>query len=144
MVVDARSFGKGGNLVHADVLRQTNGHQVAGFFNSLAQRHQPVKLFGIVFRFPAFLSGSLVKHKRCVQNQIRRRITVFQRGQINKRLKGRAGLTISLGGPIKLRFAERIAADDSQHFSGVRIHHNQSAFDIGKLPQFISIGSQIF
>ena len=139
IVVNPHFFGVFGNLVHADVLRQTNSHQVAGFFNSLTQRQQPVEFFGIVGRLPNRLSGALIQHKRRIKNQIRRFIAVFESRQINNRLKGRTGLAFCLSGAVVLGFLERVTADHCQNFAGVRIHGHHCALNIGKLPQIITL-----
>ena len=52
------------HLIHTDLLRQTHCHEVARFFNALAQGHQTIKLFGIVLGFPTFETCPLIKHER--------------------------------------------------------------------------------
>ena len=49
-----------------------------------------------------------------------------------------------LRSPVKLRFAERIAANHGKHFSGVRVKRYQTALNIGNLTEIIRIFGQIF
>jgi len=60
MIVDAKAVGIGHDLVHADSLSKTHGHQILGKHNAAAKRRQPDEFLLEVLRPPQRQTGSLL------------------------------------------------------------------------------------
>ncbi len=133
-VVDAEHLGVFGHERHAQILRQPDGHDVAGILDALAERLRPVKTLRVVLRPPDravridHLDGRIEDHRG-------RRISIVERRRIDDRLERRSGLSQRLRRAVEFGFRVREPADHREDAPGARVHGHQCALDLGHLLQ---------
>ncbi len=134
--INTKAFGNINDDVHAEVISQTDSHQVTGFFNADTDRGRAVIFIGIVSRAPE-MSGAIFDNKRRIKNQRCRRKAVNQRGEVNKRFERRTRLAFSLCRAVKFRDAVFPAALHRQYTARMRVHRHNRALHFGDLLQLV-------
>ncbi len=133
VVDDAETLGRAGDLVHADLLGQPHGHQVARLLDPQAQRRGAVEAVRIVGRLPLTQFFALIDGDRRVQDDAGRREAILKGGEVDEGLEGGARLAQRLGRPVELALAEAEAAGHGQNAARARIHRDHAARDLGDL-----------
>ena len=89
----------------------------------------------VVLGLPDFLARALVDLDRRVEHDAGRLVAVVERGRVDQRLEGGAGLALGLDGAVELAGGEREAAGHRVHAPGMRVHGDQAAADLRHLHQ---------
>ena len=112
-----------------DELRQTHGRDVDGVLQRAAQRDDAAELPVVVARAVGGLARIDDDRDRPVEDRVGRRVARLERGQIDERLEGRAGLPQGLDGPVELRLGPVVAADHGPDRAGrVLEDHDRALF----------------
>src|SRR5262249_25848593 len=97
-----------------------------------------------IFWTPHAKPGSLIDFDRGIKNDGGWRITIVERGGINKRLKRRARLPHGLGRTVELGLIEGESADHRKYPAGVGVHPENCAEDLGNRAQPVLTGFPVY
>ncbi len=91
----------------------------------------------VVLRIPLLKAGfRRIKNDRRVVDDGLRGEALFNRGRVDKRLKGGAGLTPGLCNMVELVQREVIAADERLNGAGIVFRRDESGFSLRNLRDF--------
>ena len=133
VVIDPEPFGIVANGVHADLLRQTDGHEVPRLFDTRPQGRRPVELVRRVSRPPHALG--CVDLDRGIHNDGRRGIAAVQCRSIDKGLEARPRLAFRLCRTVEHRRLIGETALHRDHAPCVHVHRDKAALHFRDLTQ---------
>ena len=125
------------DLLHAQLAREVQRHEVARFLKACPQGGETVKGFAVIFRLPKQARLRALRDKGRVEDAARGREAMFERYRIDEGLESRARLPLGLRGPIELARMEVEAAGEREDSPVMRIHGDERAVRLGDLPQRI-------
>ncbi len=129
VVHHAHLFRQVDDVLHADRLGQTHGHDVARQLQAATQALRAVELAAVVLRRPGATAGAAGEADRRIQNDRGRGEVAFQRRRIDEGLVGRTGLAAGLGRAVEAGQGVGIAADHRQDAARLRLDGDQGAVD---------------
>ena len=133
VVVNAETLRIAADHIHPDLLRQTDGHQVARLFDARTQGRRPIEFMRGVLRPPNALRR--VDLNRGVDHDGRGAIATVERGGIDEGLKARPRLALGLCGPVEHARLIGKAALHRDHAARVHVHRDETALHLWHLPQ---------
>jgi hypothetical protein len=120
------------DALHAELHRQPYGRGVLGAGQRIAHRHRAVVLVAVVARLPGPAARERQAQRR-VLDDVHGRVVGLQRGQVDERLEGRAGLPLRLQRAVELGVVVVAPADHRADLAGVRVHHDHRALQVRRL-----------
>ncbi len=134
IIINAKAFGEVRDDIHAQIVSQTDSHQVSGFFDTDTNGGRAVIFVGIVCRAPE-ITGAVFDNKWCIQNKRGRCKAIDECRQIHERFKGRTGLALRLRCAVEFGASVAVVppALHCQNTSSVRVHSNDRALYFGDL-----------
>ena len=110
--------------LHADVVEQTHGGDVARISESAAIGDASLEFVVVVVR--RIILAAAAEGDRLVDHRVERRDALLERVGVNVNLERAAGLPQSLRGAVELRIVEIVAADHGFDFAGGIVDGEQS------------------
>ena len=129
-----------GYVAHAAYLREAHGGGVYRTGERAHQRYLAVVLVGgVVARGPA-----VGEFQRRVEHVVHTAVALLERGGVDYRLEGRAGLAEGLRRAVELALVEVASADEREYLARVRVYRDERAFVLHRGDELLGLGLEVF